>query len=106
MSDRDPGNERAFLRLASGKYDPNQWNPEYWKRFKQLLRQALKRDIIVQIELWDRFDHSRREWESDPYNPKNNVNYTAEEPDLESRYTHHTKDGNSGGRGTRVTDSV
>src|SRR3546814_16093353 len=29
MSDSDPGNERAFLRLASGKYDLNQWNPEY-----------------------------------------------------------------------------
>src|SRR3546814_15620044 len=64
MSDRDPGNERAFLRLASGKYDLNQWNPEYWKRFKQLLHQARKRDIIVQIELWDRFDHSRRDRKS------------------------------------------
>ena len=31
-----------------------------------------RRGIIVQIEVWDRFDYSRDNWEPHPYNPKNN----------------------------------
>ena len=41
------------------KYDMNGWNTEYWGRFKKLLNAADERDIIVQIEVWDRFDFSR-----------------------------------------------
>jgi hypothetical protein len=89
MSDRDPGNKRAFAEIAPGKYDLDQWNPEYWQRFEDLLRLAKERDIIVQIEIWDRFDHSRDYWLSDPYNPKNNVNYTYVEAKLDSLYPLH-----------------
>ncbi len=35
-----------------------------------------ERDIIVQIEVWDRFDYARDHWQPHPYNPKNNINYT------------------------------
>lgn len=89
MSDRDPGNKRPFTEVAPGKYDLNKWNPEYWQRFENLLRLAQERDIIVQIEIWDRFDHSRDNWLLDPYNPKNNVNYTYAEAGLDSIYPLH-----------------
>lgn len=89
MSDRDPGNQRTFALSANGKYDLNHWNNEYWRRFENLLRLAEERDIIVQIEIWDRFDHSRDPWLSDPYNPSNNINYTYAETGLDSIYPAH-----------------
>ena len=75
--------------MSDGRYDLNRWNPEYWERFERLLRYTRKRDVIVQIEIWDRFDHSQRFWDSDPYNPKNNVNYTSAESGLAESYPFH-----------------
>jgi hypothetical protein len=89
MSDRDEGNKRAFFMRPDGKYDLDRWNDEYWSRFENLLKLAGKRDIIVQIEIWDRFDHSRDEWITDPYNPGNNINYTYAETGLDSHYPEH-----------------
>ena len=73
MSDRDSGNKRAFAEIPHRKYDLNEWNPDYWQRFENLLRLAKERGITVQIEIWDRFDHSRENWLSDPYYSKNNI---------------------------------
>lgn len=89
MSDRDEGDLRAFHKNETGKYDLSQWNPEYWEKFQNLLTWAEERDIIVQIEIWDRFDHAREEWKTDPFNPTNNVNYTYEEAQLDSLYPDH-----------------
>ena len=91
MSDRlDNGYEiKAFAQNADGLYDLDQWNEEYWQRFANLLRLTAERDIIVQIELWDRFDHSTDKWEIDPFNPKNNANYTSEESGLALEYPNH-----------------
>jgi hypothetical protein len=38
--------------------------------------------IIVQIELWATFDFYRDPWDANPFNPRNNVNYTAERTKL------------------------
>jgi hypothetical protein len=91
MSDRpDFGFEvYPFQRLSSGKYDLEQWNDEYWKRFENMLRLTAERQIIVQIEVWDRFDYSRENWEKHPYNPPNNVNYTAEASGFALKYPDH-----------------
>jgi hypothetical protein len=91
MSDRhDKGFELyPFLRLPSGKYDLDQWNVEYWARFERFLQWTAERGIIVQIEVWDRFDYSRNHWPPHPYNPENNVNYTAEESGLAAEYPAH-----------------
>ncbi|MFS8617490.1 MAG: hypothetical protein FWJ85_11760 [Solitalea sp.] len=89
MSDRDENNLKAFYRTTDGPYDLNRWNDEYWDRFENFLRQTRKRNILVQIEVWDRFDHSRESWRSDPYNPANNVNYSFEESGLEADYPEH-----------------
>lgn len=89
MSDRDETDEKAFYKNETGEYDLSQWNPAYWERFENLLKLSKERNIIVQIEIWDRFDHAREQWIDDPYNPKNNVNFTYEEAMLDSHYPDH-----------------
>lgn len=70
---------QAFGQRADGKYDLDRWNEEYWQRFENLLSLGAERDIIVQIEIWATFDYYRDHWDINPFNPKNNVNYSAEE---------------------------
>jgi len=91
MSDRrDKGFEvYPFQQRPDGKYDLGQWNDEYWRRFENMLRWTAERDIIVQIEVWDRFDYSTKNWEPHPYNPKNNVNYTYEQSGFAEHYPDH-----------------
>jgi hypothetical protein len=91
MSDRNDRDFELypFKKLENGKYDLNQWNEEYWQRFEFFLNETAKRDIIVQIEVWDRFDYTRVNWPPHPYNPKNNVNYTEAESGLDLEYPDH-----------------
>lgn len=91
MSDRnDQGFEvYPFKRLPDGKYDLEQWNEEYWRRFENMLQWTAERDIIVQIEVWDRFDYSTKNWPPHPYHPKNNINYTAEQSGFAAEYPDH-----------------
>ena len=84
---------QAFKRLPDGKYDLNRWNDEYWNRFERLLKLTSERDIIVQIEVWDRFDYSDARgwnyWHRCSYNPANNINYTPEKSGLATSYPKH-----------------
>ncbi len=89
MSSRDPGDEQPYERLDDGRYDLNRFNPKYWGRFDRLLGLSAARDIFVQVEVWDRFDYSREPWRECPFNPANNVNYSAEESGLASEYPEH-----------------
>ena len=89
MSSRDSGNLWPFYQLPDGMYDLERWNDEYWERFETLLKQCYDRDIIVQIEVWDRFDHSREPWQVNPLNPNNNNNYTSEQSGLMTDYPNH-----------------
>jgi len=91
MSDRrDRGFERyPFKQLENGKYDLMQWDEAYWQRFATMLRLTAERHIIVQIEIWDRFDYTRNNWPGHPYNPKNNINYTGAESGLAPEYPDH-----------------
>jgi len=95
MSDRkDKGFEvYPFKQGKDGKYDLDKLNREYWDRFERMLRETEKRGIIVQIEVWDRFDYTDTggadRWQIHPYNPKNNVNYTYEESGFAERYPDH-----------------
>ncbi len=95
MSSRDEGNVWAFGKI-NGKYDLEKWNDEYWKRFENFLRLTQQRDIIVQIEVWATFDYYRDNWDVNPFNPKNNVNYTAEQTGLPLKVnTHPTRTENN-----------
>ena len=91
MSDRqDQGFEvYPFQKRPDGKYDLDQWNDEYWQRFERMLQWTHERSIFVQIEVWDRFDYTRDNWEPHPYNPKNNVNYSDEESGFVEHYPDH-----------------
>ena len=83
MSSRDPGNVWAFGKdPESGKYDLNRWNETYWERFSSLLELTSRREIIVQVEVWATFDFYRENWSVNPFNPANNVNYSAGRTDL------------------------
>jgi hypothetical protein len=89
MSSRDEGNVWPFLLRSDGLYDLREPSSEYWQRFEEFLEMTLARDIIVQIEIWDRFDYAREPWLVNPFNPKNNVNYTAQESGLPERIDSH-----------------
>ncbi|QDS94109.1 hypothetical protein FF011L_28870 [Roseimaritima multifibrata] len=91
MSDRhDEGYEvYPYAQGKNGKYDLESWNEEYWTRFENMLKWTAERDIIVQIELWDRFDYSTKYWPPNPYNPVNNVNYNEAESGLAKVYPRH-----------------
>ena len=75
-----------FKSVEGGKYDLEQWNDAYWERFENLLRWSNERDIIIQIEVWDRFDYSQEQWAASPWRPANNVNYTVESSGLLNAY--------------------
>jgi hypothetical protein len=79
MSSRDEGDVWPFERdETTGLYDLDRPGSEYWERFARFLALTAARDIVLQIELWDRFDFARAPWQDNPYNPKNNQTYTAE----------------------------
>lgn len=89
MSSRDSGDVWPFKRLENGLYDLREWEDEYWRRFDYFLKETANRDIIVQIEIWATFDFYREFWELNPYNPKNNINYSSNRSKLsESVETH------------------
>lgn len=89
MSFRDSGNVNPFREVGEGKYDLEKWNEEFWEKFSNLLKWTHERDIIVQIEVWDRFDYSREYWRKNPFNPLNNVNYKLEDGFFEEFYLAH-----------------
>ena len=79
MSDRNEGDTYAAKRLPNGKYDITQWNDEYWNKLRFFLEETYKRDIIVQLTLWDWFDLSGDDvygrFKIHPLNPENNINW-------------------------------
>lgn len=89
LSQREGKNLKAHQLLPNGKFDMNQWNKEYWKRFENMLKWTADREIFVQIEVWDRFDYSTTNWETSPWNPKNNVNYSYEQTGFASQHPEH-----------------
>ncbi len=89
MSSRDSGNSWPFYLQQDGYYNLDRWNEEYWNGFETLLKLTDERDIIIQIEVWDRFDFSIDPWKANPFNPANNVNYTEDECGMEIDYPEH-----------------
>ena len=69
-----------FAKIGD-KYDLEQWDDDYWNKLRAFLRETKKRGIIVQLEIWDRWNESgdsrqaRFGWYWSPWNPNNNVMY-------------------------------
>ena len=75
MSDRDEGNDYAFLEIRENVYDLNQWNNDYWDRLEFFLSETYKRGIIVQLSVWDHIDLGGGRFSTHPLNPANNINW-------------------------------
>jgi hypothetical protein len=86
MSQREDVTHKPYKLLDNGKFDMDSWNAEYWKRFENCLRWTHERDIIIQIEIWDRFDYSQQQWSHSPWNPANNINYDFSKSGLAPQY--------------------
>lgn len=93
MSQREGLELKPHKRLSNGKFDLNQWNEDYWKRFENCLKWCDQRDIIIQIEVWDRFDYTDARgmnyWKTSPWRPANNINYTNEQSGFQETYKDH-----------------
>jgi hypothetical protein len=79
----------SFCRKSADRYDLNEMAGPFWERLEAFIAGARDRTMIVQIELWDRFDlidGSWGSWPVSPWNPKNNVNYTTESSGLAVSY--------------------
>ncbi len=85
--DRENG-DWPFARVGD-QYDLNQWNESYWQRFDTFLRETHARSICSDIELWATFDYYRAGWNLNPFNPKNNSNYTSEQAGLPDEVNSH-----------------
>lgn len=117
MSSRNPGNLFPYMKItgtpginnSDDVYDLDQWDDEYWKRFGEFLKLSADRDIIVQLEIFDRFDLHQAEslqenseirgivntgWEAHPWNPDRNINYTSESSGLRGGTIDDMKDDN------------
>jgi hypothetical protein len=88
MSCRDQGDVWPFKKVGD-RYDLDQWNDAFWRRFEHFLALTNERDIIVQIEVWATFDYYRDNWAVNPFNPKNNINYTAGQTGLAEHVDSH-----------------
>ena len=86
MSQREGAELKPHKRLDDGKFDLDRWNEDYWERFANCLAWCEDRAIVIQIEVWDRFDYSRDLWQGSPWRPANNVNYSPEESGLANAY--------------------
>lgn len=78
-----------FTATVDTLYDLNDMTGPFWARLEMFISEAEKRNIIVQIEIWDRFDLINLAWNSwpvSPFNPKNNINYTTGESGLQDIY--------------------
>lgn len=79
----------GFCATSGNQYDLSTMTGPFWTRIETFIAEAQKRDIIVQIELWDRFDLIDGSWESwpvSPWNPKNNINYAMASSGLATSY--------------------
>ncbi len=76
---------------GGNKFDLTKWNEAYFKRLKDFIKQASKREIIVEVNLFCPF-YDESLWKVSPMNAQNNINgvgncpanevYTLKHPDL------------------------
>jgi len=61
---------------GGNKFDMDQWNENYFTRFKSFVEEAQKRNIIVEVTLFTSI-YGEKLWSSCPANPQNNINNIA-----------------------------
>ena len=67
-----------WLYRKGKKFDLLQWDKDYWKYYRDFMARCAEKNIIVQVEIWDRpglsHNHESR-WKSHPFHPDHNINY-------------------------------
>ncbi len=77
---------QPWVRLDDGRYDLEQFEPDWEERLRAWLEATLERRIVVSLEVWDDWSVTRGPggaydpgdgyaWNAHPFNPENNVNY-------------------------------
>jgi hypothetical protein len=77
---------QPWLKLEDGRYDLEHFEQAWEYRLREWLDAALKRRIVVSMEVWDDWSVTRgpggaydpgkgNAWNAHPFNPKNNINY-------------------------------
>jgi Cellulase (glycosyl hydrolase family 5) len=61
--------------LGGNKFDLNKWDPAYFTRLKDFVREAGKRGIVVEVTLFTSL-YGDEGWKSSPFNQINNINKT------------------------------
>ena len=75
---------------GGNKFDLDQWNPEFFSRFRDFLAEASRRGIVVEITLFSSH-YGQAQWDLSPFNPGNNVNATSA---IDWRQLHTLENGN------------
>ena len=60
---------------GGNKFDLEQWNPEFFDRYRGFLAEAGKRGIVVEVTLFSSY-YQETHWKVSPFNSANNVNGT------------------------------
>jgi hypothetical protein len=60
---------------GGSKFDLSQWNPEYFRRYRDFLAEASSLGIVVEVTLFSS-QYGEMQWNFSPFNPANNINTT------------------------------
>jgi len=60
---------------GGNKFDLTSWSPEYFERYRDFLREAASRGVVVEITLFSS-TYGDAQWAVSPFHPANNVNHT------------------------------
>jgi len=61
---------------GGNKFDLNQWDPAYFSRLKDFIKEAGKRNIVVELDLFSNF-YDTLQWKLCPLYIQNNINQTG-----------------------------
>jgi hypothetical protein len=75
---------------GGNKFDLDRWNPEFFARYRDLLSEAAKRGVVVELTLFSSH-YQEMQWKISALNPANNVNGTAA---LDWKKLHTLENGN------------
>lgn len=75
-----------FVKRSDGKFDLNQFNPAFWNYVRVLFEETQKREMIVQVELWDQWEFYKGNYDETYWNPKNNINYDSSATGLDTSF--------------------
>lgn len=68
-----PKSGTAGYAGGGSKFDLEQWNPEYFARYRDFLAEADRRGIVVEVTLFSS-QYGEPQWAMSPFHPANNVN--------------------------------